>query len=301
MKKALLVAICMIFLCPLVFAEKQEQDKVKLKYNFKVGDNLTYHLKMKDELLLEDERLGGEPFKSTIKSTGFINYEQEVQGVDLSADEIKIKVSYGRGNKYMFHGDKLSSNPVSTALDDKSILLTMHLSGKLKDKNVIKGQGFSLHDRDIMQLLFVEFPENELQSGDSWVKENNLPLNIPSRDGVKILAEKSIKSKYTLLSIEKRGVYDCAKVNLEANINGFRDTAGHGIIVKEKTLVIIDGLIYYDLATGYVVYADLSKSIHTKEVIKIDSKHEKATEASKKSSPGTIIMDREVHTSVELL
>ncbi|MCP4649135.1 MAG: hypothetical protein GY853_03510 [PVC group bacterium] len=292
MRKILLfIVICAIFSTSLVFAEKQ--DKVKLKYEFKVGDTLNYNLKVDGKVEIEIKPATGRSLpKNTAKMQGSFSYMQEVTEVDDISDTAKIQVSYGNANMDTIIGDQTIPNAEVAALNGKVALLTVAKDGKVKNYDMPDGLPASFQGSDFTR-LFVEFPEHALRRGESWFRQSE-----SSEDAQENISAKHVtNSKYTFLTVEQRGAYSCAKVRLESETSSYTTSNKNDLSLEGVIKGKISGIIYYDLVGGYVVYSEVHTALDNEIVTKVN------TETPEAEATGSIttILNTTLHTITELL
>ncbi|MFH2137618.1 MAG: hypothetical protein ABII88_03820 [Candidatus Omnitrophota bacterium] len=291
-KSSLFFIIFTLLLCSVVFAQKQ--DKVKLEYDFKVGDYRNYQLKVDGKVeVAVKPAVGKELPKNTANMQGAFTYIQEVKEVDGLSKTAKISVTYSNASMNTIIGGQVIPNADVSSLAGKVAVLTVADDGQVKTYEVPEGLSLSMQNADFSR-QFVEFPKHELRIGESWFRQDE-SANDESEN---FSSKHTTSSKYTFLEIVKKGNYDCAKVSLESQTNSYTKSKKSKLVLNGVVKGEVSGIIYYDLASGYVVYSDLRTSLNNKIVTK--STTEKGI-AETETGAITTILETELRTVTELL
>lgn len=295
MRKISTAAFLLTFLlCSVIYA--RAQDKVRLKYNFEVGKKFKYQMKINGDVNVEiQSALRSTMPKNSAKMEGKFIYTHEITNVDSNNKHAQINVTYGKSYMHTIVKGQVIPNTDVPLLDGKVAQVTVAYDGKVKDYKLPEGLPASLQSADFRK-MFVIFPERDLRIGESWIKNSE---DI-SEDNENFTVTNIVHSKYTLLGIEQKGKYRCAKVKFESNTNTFTKSKKPELVLDGRVDGKVDGLIYYDLKSGYTIYSDLRTRINNKVVSENQPETNLGGEANQ-ATPVTTIVDTDMRTIIELL
>lgn len=271
------------------------QEKVKLAYNFKAGDKLNYQMVIDGEIGVEIIPEGSKvSSKNTAKMKGNFNYSYEVKEIIPGDNTVKINVTYGKSELNTIIAEQIIPNADVASLEGKVATILLSKSGEVKKFELPKGVPPALQNADFSKML-IAFPANELRIGESWVKDAE-----SSRQETDLFVTTySGHAKYTLAGVEQRGSYKCAKVKFESVNNSFTKSKKPDVNLDGKVEGMTEGVIYYNLANGYVIYSELNTKIKNETVTQLKPKEDKKEE--KKPIIATMILNTGLRSTTEAL
>jgi hypothetical protein len=110
--------------------------------------------------------------------------------------------------------------------------------------------------------MFTDFPARELRVGESWfsnvktVDDNNADFTVTN----------SADTTYTVMGIEKKGAYECVKVEIAATTVSSTTSKKPELIINGAVEGRVEGVIFFELKHGFVVYSQLRTRISNKVV-----------------------------------
>lgn len=286
--------ICFTLVMPLLFAAHllaQEQDKVKLEYNFRSGAKFHYKMRIDGNVeIVVTPPTGVSLPKNEAKLQGLFEYTQYITFVNPKDKSAQIDIIYGDCSMNTIVDDKAIPNPDVPALKDKKATIEVAKSGEVLNYQMPDGLPLSMQKTDFKR-MFVAFPERELRIGESWIDDAGAQPE--HKEGL----DKKISSvaTYTFVGIEKRGGYKCAKIKFESRTDSYSKSKAAFTSIETKVEGRVDGFIYYDTNSGNIVYSDLSTKINN--VVATQEKEEEAKEAGISSTR----VDTYLRTITELL
>ncbi len=272
---------------------------VKLEYNFKAGDKLNYQMDIDGEMTVQVKAEKGNalPAKKA-KIKGQFNYTHEVKAVNPKDKIAQIHVTYGKSYMNTIIGNQVVPNPDVSELAGKTAVVMVNKSGEVKGYEAPKELPLSLQNVDYRK-MFAEFPGNELRIGESWIRDSESSEEKNENFSMHYVTY----SKYTLLGIEERDGYKCAKVRLEVSTNSYTKSKKSALPLNGQVQGEVEGVIYYDLIKGYVVYSDLHTKINNEVVTLGESEEKDKEKKDDKEGPAkiTTILITHLHTVTKLL
>ncbi|MBU4304322.1 MAG: hypothetical protein KJ893_01650 [Candidatus Omnitrophica bacterium] len=249
-----------LLLC--VFSEAQAQEKIKLQYDFKSGQKRSYQMKIEGNVAVEIVPENGMAVpKNSAKIEGLFSYIQEVVGVDPESKIATIKIIYQKSGMHTIVNNKMIPNADVAQLEGKVAEVTVARSGEVKNFRLPEGLPLSLQNADFRN-MFTVFPERELRVGESWIR-NSETVN---EENENFTTNDTANTTYTLLGLEQKGKYRCAKVKVESKISTITKSRKQELMVDGNAQGRVDGVAYYDIDSGYVVYSEMKSSISNKIV-----------------------------------
>ncbi|MCG2710874.1 MAG: hypothetical protein L6416_00850 [Candidatus Omnitrophica bacterium] len=235
----------------------QAQEKIKLKYNFKAGRKLAYEVIIDGEVNIEVTPLQGREIPhNSARLQGKFTYTHEIASVDSNTSLAKINVIYGQSYMNTIINNQVIPNPDVPHLNGKIARLTVTNEGKISDFELPKGLPASLQNADFKK-MFLIFPERGLRVGESWI-ENSESVN----DDENVSVTNTLNSTHTLLGMEKKGGYECAKVKVMTSTSTITRSKNAQAKLEGKAEGRVEGLIYFELDSGHIVYSDLNTKIN---------------------------------------
>ena len=118
--------------------------------------------------------------------------------------------------------------------------------------------------------------------GESWIRDDSKDQKTGNSS-----IKSTTYSKYTFLGVEKKSGYKCAKVKFESKTDT-RTKTKRGLADIDGTVKgTVDGVIYYDLASGHIVYSDLEIKINNR--IETQQKQPESKEKQEIETKGKMI------------
>ncbi|MFH2145360.1 MAG: hypothetical protein ABII75_04940 [Candidatus Omnitrophota bacterium] len=274
MKKRIIFSIILIL--SLFFAADllaQEQNKVKLEYNFRSGAKFHYKMRIDGDVgITVTPPAGGSLPKNEAKLQGEFEYTQYVTFVNPKDKSAQIDIIYGACSMNTIIDDRAIPNPDVPALKDKKAVIHVASGGKVLDYQMPEGLPLSMQKADFKR-MFVAFPERELKIGESWIDDEGQQEE--HNEGL----DRKIGSvaTYTFAGIEKRGGYKCAKIKFESKTESYSKSKATLTSIETKVEGRVDGFIYYDTSSGNIVYSDLHTKINN--IVTTQEKEDERKEA----------------------
>ncbi|MFH1459505.1 MAG: DUF6263 family protein [Candidatus Omnitrophota bacterium] len=233
------------------------QEAVQLKYDFKIGEKTEYKLKIEGDVTVEINTQAGEATtKNSAKMDGVFLYTHEIVKVDEENKSAQLNVVYGKSYMNTVVQNNIIPNKDLELLAGKTAKVTLNSKGEVKDYILPKDLPGSLQNADFRK-MFVVFPEHKLRVGESWIKSEE---NVDNKnENFKIT--NIVQNTYTFLGVEKKKGYACAKVKLESNTSGITESKDTQIIVEGKVEGNSEGIIFYDLNNGRVIYSQINTKV----------------------------------------
>ncbi|MCK4995048.1 MAG: hypothetical protein KAS13_08415 [Candidatus Omnitrophica bacterium] len=272
----------------------QAQEKIRLKYDFKAGRKLAYEVLINGDVDIEVKPSdGGQIPKNSARLQGKFSYTHEVTSVNDDGVLANINVIYGQSYMNTIVNNQVIPNTDVTYLKGKIARVTVTSDGKIKDFELPVGLPASLQNADFKK-MFLIFPNRNLRVGESWI-ENSESVN---DDNENFSITNTLNSTHTLLGIEKKYGHECAKVKVLASTSTITISKSAQIKLDGKALGKVEGIIYFELDSGYIVYSDLNTIINNVVVTQPaqDEKNQKD-----KASKITTILDTNLKTVTKLL
>lgn len=294
MKKApVIVFLSILFLSGVVFA--QEAEKVKLEYNFKVGSKFNYKMNIDGDVTVGITQPDGQKLpQNKAKLRGEFLYEQQIISVDPRDKSASISVIYGPCYMDTIIGESTIPNADVPALEGKKAMIIVTRTGEVKEYKMPEALPSSLKNADFKK-MFVTFPDHTMRVGESWIRDDSQDQKT---------ANASVKSvthsKYTFLGREKKSGYECAKVKFESKTDTQTKTDRGLADLDGEVKGSVDGLIYYDLDTGYIAYSDLETKIDNKIETEQKQPESKEKEAARTNGKMITHVNTYLHTITQL-
>jgi len=294
--KTISAILIIIFFILFVSALGIAQDKVKLKYNFQVGTKLNYRMSVDGDVLIEiaGEQGAAMP-KNSAKMQGLFNYTHEVMNRDDATKTVTLNVAYGKSYMNTIVNNNVVPNPDVPKLEGKVAVVTVGENGEIKDYSLPQGLPPALQNADFKK-MFLDFPARELRVGESWFSNSK---TVDDKNA-NFTVSNSADTTYTVAGVEKKGAYECVKVTIESTTVSSTASKRPELIINGAVEGHVEGVIYFELDHGFVVYSRLRTRTNNKidngENI-IDGK----TGQAKRSPMITTIVDTDMNTVTELL
>ena len=287
-------AVCTIVLLGSVLVFAQSDDKnVQLRYDFKEGNRQNYSMSIDGSVVVEVSSRSGLPLPSNnAKMQGEFTYAHEVTAVNPKDKSANINVVYGKSYMNTIINNQVIPNPDIPLLDGKIAQVTVAANGEVKDFKLPSTLPLSLQNADFRK-MFVVFPERILRPGESWFENRETTDD----DNENFSTVNTINSKYTLLGVEKKGNYKCAKVKFESVSNSKTKSKNPDLIMDGNIDGKVEGIIYYNLDNGTVVHSDLSTKI---ENLLVSGKKGNEQDTQKVEQIKTVV-NTDLHIITELL
>lgn len=294
MKKAsVIVFLSILFLSGVVFAQKAE--KIKLEYNFKVGSKFNYKMNIDGDVTIGITQPDGQKLPpNKAKLRGEFLYKQHIISVDSADKSANISVTYGPCHMDTIIGESTIPNVDVPALEGKTAMITVARTGEVKEYKMPEALPSSLKNADFKK-MFVTFPDHEMRPGESWIRDDSQDQDTQSAS-VKSVTH----SKYTFLGRERKFGYECAKVNFKSETATNTKTDRGLAYLDGEVKGSVDGVIYYDLDTGYIVYSDLETKIDNKIETEQKQSASKEKEAARPNGKMITHVNTYLHTITQL-
>ena len=240
------------------FSPAYADDKVRLQYDFKVGAQLNYKMKIDGDVTIQvNPDSESAPPKNTAKMDGDFNYTHEVTAVDPEKKTAKVNVIYGKSQMFtIVNGQKIPNNDVPL-LEGKTAIIKVSSDGEVLDYELPDGLPDSLQNADFKK-MFTIFPDRQLRIGESWI-ENSEDVN---DDNENYTVRNVTNSTKTLVGIEKKGRLECAKIKVVGNTTTVTVSKEPKLNINGKIESRLEGTVYYDLQRGYIVHSVLHNKIN---------------------------------------
>ena len=272
----------------------QAQEKIRLKYDFKAGRELGYEVLIDGDVNIEVRPSDGRKIpKNSAKMQGKFTYTHEVASVNDDGSQAKIDVIYGQSYMNTIVNDKVIPNTDVPQLNGKIARVTVTSGGEISDFELPVGLPDSLQNADFKK-MFMIFPERDLRVGESWL-ESSESVN---DDNDNFSIKNTLNSTHTLIGIEKKGGYECAKVKVMASTSMITTSKSAEIKLDGKAQGRVEGIVYFELDSGYIVHSDLNTRINNVVVTQPAQGGEKQAEDTLEV---TTILDTNLKTVTKLL
>ncbi|MFH1093761.1 MAG: hypothetical protein V1739_06385 [Candidatus Omnitrophota bacterium] len=286
----------LIFISSLILSavSVQAQEKIQLKYNFEAGRKLDYEVIIDGDVNIEVKPSDGRQIpKNSANMQGKFAYTHEIASVNSNGSLAKINVIYGPSYMNTIVNNQVIPNTDVPHLNGKIARVTVSNEGKISDFELPVGLPASLQNADFKK-MFLIFPARNLRVGESWM-ENSESVN---DDNENFSITNTVNSTHTLLGIEKKGGYECAKVKILASTSTITKSKNSQLKLDGNAQGRVEGMIYFELASGYIVYSDLNTKINnivvTQTAIEGENQDKKVPEV-------TTILDTNLKTLTKLL
>ncbi|MBU1087493.1 MAG: hypothetical protein KKD05_08250 [Candidatus Omnitrophica bacterium] len=270
----------------------QAEDKIKLKYDFQVGAKLKYSMKIDGDVTIQVNQNGmiAAP-KNTAKMQGDFNYTHEITKNNAAEQAARINVIYGQSEmNTIVNGQKISNSDVPL-LNGKIAVIDVGYNGQVIKYKLPDELPVSLQNADFKN-MFTIFPDRFLRIGESWM-ENSETVN---EDNENYLVINTVNLSRTLLGIEQKKSIECAKVKVVGNTTTITKSKKPQLKLDGKVEARIEGIVYYDLNRGYIVYSAIKNTINN--VVTTGQMSENFQTDAKEI---TTILNTDLNTVVELL
>ena len=249
---------------------------------------------MDGDISVEIKPGAADPLPSTTaKIRGEFLYVQEVKDVDANNGMAKISVTYGKSTMDTLMGNQVIPNSDVSSLEGKVAVLTVAADGKVDDYKMPYDLPASVQNADFSK-FFVEFPKHNLRLGESWFRHSETS---DGQEQAEFYAKHLTNSKYTLLSLENKNGFECAKVRFESSSSSYTTSNKEKLDLNGEVKGSIDGIIYYDLSSGYVVYSDMRTTLKN-EIITQAKVNDSGTEVD---VPIKTVLNTKIHSVAQLL
>ena len=272
----------------------QAQEKINLKYDFKAGRKLGYEVLIDGDVDIQVKPSDGRHIpKNSAKMKGKFLYTHEIASVKNNGTLADINVIYGQSYMNTIVNDQVIPNTDVTYLNGKIARVTVTNEGKIEDFELPVGLPASLQNADFAK-MFLIFPKRDLRVGESWM-ENSESVN-DDNDTFSIIS--TLTKTNTLLGVEKKGGYECAKVKVLANLSTVTKSKDARVKLDGKSQGKVEGIIYFELDSGHIVYSDLNTMINNVVETQpaLDEKKQK-----QEDQKVTTILDTNLKTVTKLL
>ncbi len=271
----------------------QAQEKIKLKYDFKAGRKLVYEVLIDGDVDIQVKPSDGRQIpKNSAKMQGRFAYTHEIASVN-DGGLANINVIYGQSHMNTIVNNQVIPNTDVPHLNGKIARVTVNNEGKIEDFELPAGLPASLQNADFTK-MFLIFPERDLRIGESWM-ENTESVD---DDNDNFLITNTLNSTHTLLGIEKKDGYECAKVKVLTSTSTVTTSKGTNMKLNGKAQGKVEGIIYFELDSGHIVYSDLDTIINNVVVTQPVQDEKKQEEKAPKV---TTILDTNLKTVTKLL
>jgi len=268
------------------------EDKVKLKYDFQVGAKLKYNMKIDGDvnILVKQNGINAAP-KNTAKMEGNFSYTHEITENRVADQTAKINVIYGQSEmNTIVNGQKIPNSDIPL-LNGKIAVIDVGYNGQVKEYKLPDNLPASLQNADFKN-MFTIFPNRTLSVGESWMENSE----IVNDDNENYTVTNTVYLTRTLLGIEQKKSIECAKVKLVGNTITITKSKKPELKLDGKVEARIDGIVYYDLNRGYIVYSSIKNTINN-----VVTTGQISGDAQQDSKEITTILDTDLNTVVELL
>ncbi len=287
-----IIPVCLTLICSPAFA--QNSDLVQLRYNFQPGEKQAYSVTIDGEVAVHISSSGGLPMPAkNAEMKGEFNYTHQVVSVDKKKDSAQVNVTYGKSYMNTIVNNRVIPNPDIPLLNGKTAEVTVSGNGEVKGFKLPAGLPDSLKNADFKK-MFAVFPSRKLRVGESWLENNN---SVDDKNAAYTTTSTS-SSKYTLLGVEKKQGVDCAKVKLEGSSDLKTESKKPQVKLDGNVAGKTEGVIYYNLSNGFVVYSDVHTTIENRVVSGV-----KGTPGDKKENAGetTTVVNTDMHVVTKAL
>ncbi|MBU1042818.1 MAG: hypothetical protein KJ915_00255 [Candidatus Omnitrophica bacterium] len=285
--------IFLIFTCVFCCVNTlRAEDKVKLKYDFQVGAKLKYNMKIDGDvnILVKQNGINAAP-KNTAKMEGNFSYTHEITENRVADQTAKINVIYGQSEmNTIVNGQKIPNSDIPL-LNGKIAVIDVGYNGQVKEYKLPDNLPASLQNADFKN-MFTIFPNRTLSVGESWMENSE----IVNDDNENYTVTNTVYLTRTLLGIEQKKSIECAKVKLVGNTITITKSKKPELKLDGKVEARIDGIVYYDLNRGYIVYSSIKNTINN-----VVTTGQISGDAQQDSKEITTILDTDLNTVVELL
>lgn len=291
MKKfPIIVFIFSFILCSL--SSVKAEDKIKLGYDFQVGARLNYSMRIDGDVTIQVNPDSINPIpKNTAKMDGNFLYTHEITEKNIETKTAKINVIYGLSEmSTIVNGQKIPNNDVPL-LNGKIAVIDVGYDGQVKEYKLPADLPASLQNADFKK-MFTIFPARELRSGESWM-ENSESVNDDNENYTVI---NTVNLTRTFVGIEKKKSIECAKVKVLGNTSTITKSKNPALSLNGKVEARIEGIVYYDLARGYIVNSSMKNTINN--VVTTGQINGDAEGVPKEI---TTILDTDLNTIIDLL
>jgi len=272
----------------------QAQEKIKLRYDFKAGRKLNYEVTIEGDVNIEVDPSDGRQIpKNSAKLQGKFVYTHEIASVNSDGTLAEINVIYGQSYMNTIVNNQVIPNTDVPHLNGKIARVTVTNEGKIKDFKLPEGLPASLQNADFKK-MFLIFPDRDLRIGESWM-ENSESVN---DDNENFTITNTLNSTYTLIGVEKKGGYECAKVKVLASTSTITKSKKPQVKLNGKAQGRVEGIIYFELDSGHIVYSDLDTKINNEVVTQPPQDGKNQNEAGPEV---TTILDTNLKTVTKLL
>ncbi|MDD5746290.1 MAG: hypothetical protein PHO30_03400 [Candidatus Omnitrophica bacterium] len=295
MKKTSTIVVLFFFILSIT-VPGWAQDKIKLKYDFQVGTKLNYRMSVDGDVLIEIAgNQGAAMSKNAARMQGLFNYTHEVAARNDDEKTVTLNIAYGKSYMNTIVSNNVVPNPDVPQLEGKVAVVTVSENGDIKDYRLPQGLPPALQNADFKK-MFTDFPARELRVGESWfsnvktVDDNNADFTVTN----------SADTTYTVMGIEKKGAYECVKVEIAATTVSSTTSKKPELIINGAVEGRVEGVIFFELKHGFVVYSQLRTRISNK-VVNGENIIDLRTGEKKQSPLITTTVDTDMNTVTELL
>ncbi len=236
----------------------QAQENIKLKYDFKAGRKLNYEVIINGDVNIEVKPSDGKHVpRNSAGMQGKFAYTHEIASVSGDGTLAEINVIYGQSYMNTIVNDQVIPNTDVPHLNGKIARVTVTNEGKISDFELPEGLPASLQNADFKK-MFLIFPKRGLRVGESWI-ESSESVN---DDNENLSITNTLNSTHTLLGIEKKGGYECAKVKVLTTTSTITKSKNARVKFNGKAQGRVEGIIYFELDSGHIVHSDLNTKIN---------------------------------------
>ncbi|MBI4846739.1 MAG: hypothetical protein HY810_09775 [Candidatus Omnitrophica bacterium] len=285
------ISFLLFFIC-LSLKAVQAEDKILLKYNFQKGAQLNYQMRVDGEVAVEvipEEDVPASKNFARIK--GNFDYSHKITEYDANTKAAVIEINYGKSQMDTIVNDRVIPNADVARLEGKVATVKVAEDGEVIDFILPQGLPASMQNADFKN-MFAAFPKRALRVGESWMKNSEAANDENENFNTKNI----ISSTYTLLAVEKKGKYQCAKVKFESVTNTITTSKKAELFLDGKVEGRVEGVVYYDLEKGNIVFSELNTKISNK--VRMGGQ---ASPGNVNQKAVTTIVDTDLKTIVELL
>jgi len=270
----------------------QAEDKVKLEYDFQIGTKLKYAMTIDGDVIIKVNQNGVSAApENTAKMQGSFNYSHEIIENNVRSEAAKINVIYGPSEmSTIVNGQKVPNNDVPL-LNGKIAVIDVGYDGQVNGYKLPDGLPASLRNADFKN-MFTIFPDRELRIGESWI-ENSETVDDDNNNYTVI---NTVNMSRTFVGIEQKKSIECAKVRVVGNTTTLTKSKKPELLLDGKVEARIDGIVYYDLNRGYIVYSSSKNKINN-----VVTTGQVSLNPQIEAKEITTILNTDLNTVVELL
>lgn len=251
MKRLPLASFVALFVLSAFGTSALAADAVLLRYQYKQGEKLRYHMMMKQNMTLTSSLNPNAPQKAGSKmEVDFFHKtkgsQAELKQVEMGFERVVATVEMG-GQQIPVPGiDEMSKIGMTFDMDGRGQMTKVELVGA-EQVGPQAAQIANEMKKSLAQNALV-FPEKKVARGESWTITQKVPTRLPGASGD--MVPMTVKTVYKYVGMEKHKDRQVARIDTVIKVSLHGKGQQMGVPIQTDLEGAGDGVAYFDVARG---------------------------------------------------